>query len=281
MYRWGTGSVGRQPRLRVGLLGCGVIGSHLARFITRHLADRLQLIGLADVNCAAVERLAGRLAPPVPPYLSLPELIQRSDLIVEAASAAVVPPLVRRATAAGKALFIMSAGGLLTSPSLLQLCLRRHCRLFLPSGALLGIDGVKAARFGRIRRITLTTRKPPASLAGAPGIVHRGLDPRRLRRPTLLFEGSPSAAVSAFPQNINVCATVALAAGRCPMTVRIIAVPGLRRNVHELEVIGDMGRLRTRAENVPDDANPRTSRLALLSATACLQSLVEYVRIGT
>ncbi len=176
---------------------------------------------------------------------------------------------------------VMSTGGVLLHSAVLSLFTQHRCHLFLPSGALVGLDGVKAAAIGRIRHITLTTRKPPASLAGSPGALHSGIALLRLKRPTVIFEGSPVDAVRLFPQNINVCATLALAAGRRPAIVRIIAAPGLRRNVHELEVVGDAGTFRTLTENAPDKANPKTSRLAILSATACLQSLVGYVRIGT
>jgi aspartate dehydrogenase len=266
--------------LRIGIVGCGTIGSALASYISRHLSHRARLAGLCDLHVARARHLAQSLTPR-PSVLPVSVLIQRSALIVEAASAAAVPMLVRRATAAGRDLLVMSAGGLLQEPALVRLAEARRCRLCVPSGALPGIDGIKAARRGRLRRIVLTTRKPPAALAGAPGLHRRRIALDRLRRPTLVFEGSPRQAVRAFPQNVNICATVALAAGRCPITVRVIAVPGLRRNVHQLEVVGDAGVFRVQAENLPDGGNPKTSRLAVLSATACLQSLVGCVRIGT
>lgn len=270
---------GRRP-LRVGIVGCGAIGSALAQYVTRRLVPRARLVAVCDRQRLRAQRLARRLVPP-PAVVPLADLVRRSDLVIEAASADVVPTLVRCATAARRDTLIMSAGGLLQAPSLLRLAAARGCRLYVPSGALPGIDGVKAARLGRIRRITLTTRKPPAALADAPGVLRRRLALSGLRRPRLVFEGPPAAAVRAFPRNINICATVALAAGRCPITVRVVATPGLRGNVHELEVIGDVGTFRLRTESRPDAANPRTSRMAVASATACLQTLVEYVRIGT
>ena len=38
----------------------------------------------------------------------------------------------------------------------------------MPSGAIAGLDGVKAAREGAITSVTMETRKPPRGLAGAP-----------------------------------------------------------------------------------------------------------------
>ena len=106
-----------------------------------------------------------------------------------------------------------------------------------------------------------------------------------------MFEGSPAEAIRAFPQNINVGATMALAAlvgrrGRAArrpptMTVRIVADPTLRMNVHELDVEGDCGRLNAKMESRPSSTNPKTSEIAVRSALASLRQLFEPVRIGT
>ena len=48
------------------------------------------------------------------------------------------------------------------------------------------------------------------------------------------------------------------------------------QNIHEIEARGDFGRLTVTLENVPSD-NPRTSRLAALSAIATLD---EIARLG-
>jgi len=266
--------------LRIGIVGCGAIGSQLARYIARDLRGCALLVGLHDLVLPRAMRLSRQFRP-APAVLPLAMLVRRSQLIVEAASAAAVLPLAQQVVAHGKDMMVMSSGGVLRHPAVLASLARHRCRLYLPSGALVGLDGVKAAAIGRIRRIVLTTRKPPASLAGSPGALQSGIALSRLKRPAVIFEGSPVDAVRLFPHNINVCATLALAAGRRPVIVRIVAEPGLQRNVHELEVVGDAGTFRTLTENVPDEANPRTSRLAILSATACLQSLVGYVRIGT
>ncbi len=133
------------------------------------------------------------------------------------------------------------------------------------------------------------------ALAGSPFVKARKLDLTRLRGPRVLFEGSPDEAVSAFPQNINVGATMMLAsllpAGRPPRaggvkrlppaTIRIIADPALRMNVHELEVEGDCGRVRCRVESKPSATNPKTSEIAVRSALATLSQLFAPIRIGT
>ncbi len=119
----------------------------------------------------------------------------------------------------------------------------------------------------------------------------RRLDLSRLTRPTLLFEGSPQAAVQAFPQNTNVAAALTLALTRYTgqsqravalptVRIRVVADPSLRVNVHELEVKGDGGRIHCQVESTPS-ANPKTSQLAVQSAVATLGRLFDSCMIGT
>jgi aspartate dehydrogenase len=63
--------------------------------------------------------------------------------------------------------------------------------------------------------------------------------------------------------------------------VQIVAVPASQRNVHQLEVIGEFGKLTVEVENGPSDANPRTSKLAYFSAIATLDGIVAGTKVGT
>ena len=85
-----------------------------------------------------------------------------------------------------------------------------------------------------------------------------------------------------FPKNINVSATLSLAGlGAKKTKVRIIACPHMLVNVHEVYVQGDFGSFYTRCENFPSEQNPKTSRLAILSAVATLERVLRNVKIGT
>ncbi len=154
-------------------------------------------------------------------------------------------------------------------------------RILVPSGAVAGLDGVKGARLGAVRSVTMETRKPPAGLAGAPGIVARGIDLEALRQETLVFEGPATEACRAFPANVNVLAALYLAGiGPERTQARIYAVPGLDRNRHRVRVEGEFGTLTVEVENVPSE-NPRTGRLAFLSTVALLRDLGAPLRVGT
>ncbi|MBI4353741.1 MAG: DUF108 domain-containing protein [Candidatus Omnitrophica bacterium] len=269
----------------VGIVGCGAIGSALARGLERDCQDAAKIVALVDVDQRAARILQQRLASH-PPIVTLQELIRRSSIVVEAAEASAAPRVARLALAAGRDVLIMSTGGLLTSSEWQRVAKRSRGRLHIPSGALAGIDGVKAMAGGTIRRLLLTTRKPPQALASAPFVRAHRLQLNRLRRPKVLFEGSPAEVVRAFPQNTNVAATAMLAAssvrGRRPlMTVRVVADPTIRTNRHELEVEGKQGRMRCAIESRPSAANPKTSQVAIDSALVTLKQLFNPIRVGT
>lgn len=111
--------------------------------------------------------------------------------------------------------------------------------------------------------------------------MEKGIDLSALTGPTLIFQGSALDAVKAFPANVNVAATLFLAAGESDVQVKVVADPEIQINRHEILVEGDFGRISTRVENIPSPSNPKTSYLAALSAIATLRSIVEPVKIGT
>jgi aspartate dehydrogenase len=162
-----------------------------------------------------------------------------------------------------------------------RLANENRAKVYLPSGAISGLDGLKSARIGGLSRITLTTTKNPRGLQGAPFIQEKGIDLSALAGPTLIFQGSALDAVKAFPANVNVAATLFLAAGESDVQVNVVADPEIQINRHEILVEGDFGRISTRVENIPSPSNPKTSYLAALSAIATLRSIIEPVKIGT
>jgi len=278
-------------------VGCGTIGTALAHAIERDYAEVATVVAVADKTRANALRLQHDLAAH-PPVVSLPELIRKSHLVIEAASASIAARVACLSLAAGRDVLVMSSGGLLAARArIYRAAARSRGSLLVPSGALCGLDGVKAMAVGSIRKITLTTRKPPASLASAPFVRARRFQLHRLRAPRLVFEGTPAEAIKAFPQNTNVAATMTLAAlthlgasagppsrpvgRRVTPTVRVIADPTIRVNIHELDVQGDCGRLMCRAENRPSATNPKTSELAIRSALATLAQRFQPVHIGT
>jgi aspartate dehydrogenase len=81
---------------------------------------------------------------------------------------------------------------------------------------------------------------------------------------------------------VNVSAALSLAGIGPDLTrSRVIVVPDGTHNMHDIEVVGDFGRLTVHIENVPSETNPRTGKLSYLSAIAMLRELTNPVRCGT
>ena len=155
------------------------------------------------------------------------------------------------------------------------------CRLLAPSGAIAGLDGIKSACAGHVDSVTMVSRKPPQALEGAPYLVEREISLVGLEQETELFSGTAREACRGFPANLNVSAAVSLAGvGPDKTTVRIMAVPGLERNCHDIEVVGEFGRLAVHIENIPSE-NPKTGRLTAMSIIRSIRDAVDPVRIGT
>lgn len=268
--------------IKIGLVGCGAIGAEIARALDRGAIDA-SLVAVCDHNPATASALIESLGHK-PVKARLEELVSLSDLVVEAASQKAVPAVARETLGRGKSLMIMSVGALADRElfaEVKRLARENGAKVYLPSGAIAGLDGLKSASLGDIRRITLTTTKNPRGLQGAPYILETGIDLDALTGPTLIFEGSALDAVKAFPANVNVAATLFLAAGTSEVEVKVVADPGIHINRHEILVEGDFGRITTKVENIPSPQNPKTSYLAALSAIATLRSIVEPVKIGT
>jgi aspartate dehydrogenase len=272
---------GSAAGLKVGLVGVGAIGQTIAAAIDSGSCCGAALVALADQDGEKAERFAAGLRNPVP-VVALDELIERSELVVEAAGQAALPAVVPQALERGRDLLVLSVGGLLGHEEWFRQAEERGCRIHVPSGAIAGLDGLKAAARGRIDSVTLTSRKPIAALRGAKYVVERGLDLDSFREETVIFEGLPEEACKAFPTTSNVAASLRLAAGaRANVRVRVMAVPGGTRNVHEIEAEGEFGHLRILIENVPSKFNPRTSQLAAFSAVATLDGLTRSLNVGT
>lgn len=267
--------------LRIGVIGCGTIGGEICGAIDSGLVHAA-LVGIHDLRTEATDQVARRLRQP-PPVLSQREVIEAADLIVEATSRDVAPGIIRAALGHGRDIMVMSVGGLLGClDEALLLARSRSRRIYVPTGAIAALDAVKGAGVATVSRVTLTTRKPPQALAGAPFVVKNQINLEGLREPAVIFSGSASDAVPAFPANVNVAAALSLAGiGPERTEVRVIADPTCDKNVHEIEMEGSFGRMTARMENVPSPTNPKTSYMASLSAIALLQRLTAALVIGT
>ena len=270
---------------RIGLLGCGAIGTQIALAIDSGKIPA-KLTHVYDISKERASSLISKLK-------TKPEITQNAallasspvDLIVEAASQDAVRDNALTILQNRKDLMIMSVGALLDESIfdvILEGCKDFKKHVYLPSGAIAGLDAIKSVK-DELESLTLVTTKNPKSLKGAKFFETSDINLDKIKEPTTIFEGNAEDAVRLFPANINVAALLSLTGlGNKNTKVRIVADPNTDKNTHQIEANGKFGKISIKVENVPDQNNPKTSRLAILSAIECLRSICsEDIRIGT
>lgn len=267
--------------MRIGIVGGGAVGRSIGAFAAGGAVPGLKLAGVCDADAARAAALGAELGVPA---LPLEELLGASDLVVEATAAAAMPGIVRAAVSAGTRVLALSVGGFALDADLEAFVRARGGEVCLPSGGIVGIDGLLALRELGLERVEITTVKAPRSLAGAPyfrrpenSALLEGLD-----APRLVFSGSAREAIAAFPANVNLAVTVSLAGiGLDRTRISIHADPAATVTRQRLLAVAGACRLETEVAGPPLPENPRTSLLAANSVKALLRGLASAVRVGT
>jgi aspartate dehydrogenase len=265
--------------LTVGIAGLGAIGLHLARALDAGVQGlRLAAVSARDLTRARATT-AGFTAPPmVVPNAEL----AACDVVVEAAPAAAFEEIATAAIEAGRIFVPSSVGALLPRMHLVERARQTGARIIVPTGALLGLDAVRAAAEGAVASVTIETRKPPGGLDGAPHLLAHGIVVAGITAPLRVFQGNAFDAAQGFPANVNVAAALALAGiGPERPRVEIWADPGVTRNTHTIRVEAAAARLTMTIENVPSEENPRTGKITPLSILACLRGLTSTLKVGS
>lgn len=263
----------------VGIVGLGAIGQPLCRALDQGIHG-LTLAGATARNRAKGEAFLRTLQHRAP-FLDLDSLVAASDVIVEASTQAHLEEIAPKTLGAGKDLVVLSCGALLRHKDWIDLAESKGAHILVPSGAIVGLDGIKGARVGAVTSITLEMRKPPRGLAGAPYIEEKQIDLDAITEETLIFDGPATEACPAFPANVNILAALSLAGIGPELTrLQLYAVPGLTRNTHRVTAAGEFGRFSLEIANVPSE-NPRTGKLSYLSTIALLRDLGATLRVGT
>ena len=253
--------------MKVGIIGCGAIANIITTSIVPEEND-IEIAYFFDKDIERAENLAsfaGGIA-----ALDFDDMLDDVDLVLECASPNSVKQFAPKVLKKGKDMVVMSIGTFMDKEfydEVLKIAKDNNAKIHLPSGAVVGLDGIKAvAKFG-LEEVSLVTRKSPKSLG------------KDIDEEEVLFEGKASQAVKEFPLNINVAATISMACNK-DIDVKIIVDPNVDRNVHEITAKGDFGEFKTTTMNYPCAANPKTSMLAALSAIRLLKSFNETISVG-
>lgn len=205
------------------------------------------------------------------------EELYHTDLIVEAADQIAAAEIVPKAVARGVDVMVMSVGALVDDEyrNLVYSAANEHrVKIFIPSGALCGVDGLRNAAIGGLDSAELITTMGPKSFEDVEYMSQKGYDIGSIKEKTTVFSGPAREAVKLFPRNVNVAATVSLAGlGFDKTKVTIILDPKATSNSHEIRYSGFFGTASATTYNVPEPNDPKTSELAGLSATAALRRI--------
>ena len=254
--------------MKLGIIGCGAIGTDLA--LAAQKMNEIEKIYLYDIKEKASVTLNKKIKKAE--IMKVQNFLPYVDVVFEGASQQAVKEYAEQVLKAGKDLIIMSVGSLFDDKfrkKLEKIASEKNCKIYVPSGAICGIDGILSANVAGLDEVTLVTTKPPESFG-------KEFDVR-----SVLFEGNAREAVNRFPANINVAASLSLAGkGFDGTKVEIVADPVASRISHKILAHEKFGRLRVELENMPNPNNPSSSYMASLSAIATLRRIIDPIQIG-
>lgn len=188
---------------------------------------------------------------------------EKFDAVVETASVQAVSNLAPKLLRSSPMLLLSVSA--LSDPGLLKeleaVCLQNNTYLYIPPGALTGVEAFLASR-PILQSVSLRTRKNPRALG------------RQDEKETVVFQGKAREACEKFPKNLNIAATLSLyGIGFDHTNVSLISDPLVLTNVHEVRGSGSFGEIALKIESKPSPENPATSELTLTSVVASLDRL--------
>ncbi len=265
---------------KIAIAGLGAIGKALARKLGENAIPGMELVAVSARDHDKARRTLAEAGADAP-VLSLAELAEVADLVVECAPAAIFADIARPILTAGKKMMALSVGALLSHYELVELARQHGGQIIVPTGALLGLDAVSAAAEGVIHSVNMVTRKPVKGLLGAPYLVEHNIAIEDIKAPLKIFDGSAREAAKGFPANLNVAVALSLAGiGPDKTHLEIWADPTVTRNTHRILVDSDSASLDMTIANIPSE-NPKTGRITALSVIAALRKFNAPLRVGT
>lgn len=264
--------------MKIALVGYGAIAGYVVDQVSP--LEEIAIIALIcrEASRSKAEELAdGRFSV----LAAVDELSDRPDLLVDCAGHSGLAAHAPSALQAGIDVISISTGALAHEALLEELSTSAEKGAssirFLP-GAVGGIDALLSAHAGGLEKVVYTGRKPPQGWAGSP--ADGKCDLASLQEPFEHFAGTAREAARLYPKNANVAATIALASlGLDQVSVRLIADPGVDKNIHEIDAAGAFGRLNVKVEGNPLPGNPKSSALAAMSIVAELKRRTRRVGI--
>lgn len=271
--------------MKILIIGCGSIGTLIAKAVdSMPEFDRVFITDQSHLCAIHLVKALHHVEYVENDDRSLSEVAEFVDLVVEAASQEAARHFVPFFLERGIDVMIMSVGAFAVDEfreRCFSLAKERDARLYVPSGAVCGTDGLHSASEGTIKEVQLITRKGRKGMCDVSKLREKGISIDSLDGPVVVFEGTAREAALTFPKNMNVAATLSLLGiGFDETKVTIICDPEVESNQHKVIVKGDFGELVAETRNIPSPKTPSTSYLAALSALAAIRRIVGNVWIG-
>jgi aspartate dehydrogenase len=270
----------QMKKKKIGIVGCGAIGKGVAIFIDKQLCAKTRVSALTDMDSRSALNLQKRLSSR-PEIMTLEENVKKNDLIIEAASIKGAKSVLEKALFYKKEVVIVSVGAFVGKASIISRAAKKGITVYVPSGAICGVDGFGALRMGKVKKISLVTSKPPSGLTGADYLKKKKIDLTGLKKERIVFKGGVKEAIRCFPKNINIAATLSLASEFKDIEVCIKADPNIKRNIHRIFIDSEQARLNISIENIPSKLNPKTSALTVLSLQFLLNKMFSNFKVGS
>ncbi|MFP7673930.1 aspartate dehydrogenase [Marivita sp. S0852] len=267
--------------MKIGIAGMGAIGLRVAQELDRGGIPGCTLAAMSVRNAERAAEANAQLSKPVSNY-AFDDMARHCDAVIECLPPQLFLDLARPVLQAGKTLIVLSASQLLGQQALFDMAAETGATLQIPSGAMLGLDAIKAVAVGTVHSVVIETRKPVAGLINAPYVQQQNLDLTGLTKPYQIIEGAVSEIAKVFPANVNVAAAVSLAGiGPDKTRMEVWADPSLERNLHSVRVRSDSSDFTMSIENRPSAENPATGKITALSVIALLRQHSAVLQVGT
>ena len=266
--------------MKVGIVGFGSIGYDVGKRIDQGIED-FNLIGISSRTKKNVLKKISSFKNK-PEVFSLEDLCKKSDIIIDCAPKDAFKEILKNCLKNKKKIITISGSGILQNFKTVLSANQFNTQVILASGAILGLDGLRAASEGKIFSVKMITKKPPNALKFSKYVIENKISLAKLSKSKMIFKGSATEGAKAFPANVNVAAAVGLAGiGPDKTNLEIWADPKLSRNTHKVVVKSDSADFEIKIKNVQSIENPGTGKITALSVIACLRGMKSPLKSGT
>ncbi|MEP0073602.1 MAG: aspartate dehydrogenase [Marinomonas sp.] len=274
-----------QTRLKVGIIGLGAIGGHVANCIEKGEAGNAELVALV---CRDKEKYLTINKDQSGHFKSLITddietlFAAKPDIVIEAAGQESLSQYGISILEKGIDLLVSSIG-LFTNDDILntftQAAEQSGSQMLLSSGALPALDWMSASSLSKVSNAAITQEKPVISWKGTRAEELIDLD--SITEPTCFFEGTAREAANIFPKSSNISAMLALATvGLDNTKVRLVADPISQIMNTLIEFDSEVGQLQLNCQGIPSPENPSTSTGVPLSIVKSIRNLSSSIHYG-